>query len=89
MKIKLWGTKKDQYFQLISEGREWNLTNFPSLSRDVLCRAATNVHTFFKIDKVPVTGYEEGSYWVNAEILSDEEANKLMQDIIKLDGNCS
>ena len=82
MKIKLWGTKKDSYLQLINEGKEWNLIDFPSLKRDVICRATTNLTTLFKIDQIPVTGYGEGSYWVNAEILSDDDVDKLMKEII-------
>ena len=85
MKVKLWGTEKDTYLQLINEGKEWNLTFFPSLHRDVICRATTNLNTFFKIDQIPVTGYEEGSYWVNAEMLSEEDSHKLMQELVKFE----
>jgi len=67
--------------QLINEGKEWNLTPFPSLNKNVVCRAVTNPDTLFRTELIPVTGYEAGSYWVNAEMLSDEDANNIMQGI--------
>ena len=78
MRVKLWGTAKDSYLQLLNEGKEWNMTFFPLLKRNVICRAKTNLTTLFRIEYTPVTGHEEGSYWVNAELLSDEESTAIM-----------